>query len=211
MNFELIVFDMDGTLVEEKSCWEVIHRHFDVQKEASENWKAWKNNEIDYLEFMRRDIALWNPTPNISLIKEVLSGYSLPPKAPAIMDEILSMGYETAIVSGGLDILAEMVAEELQIQHVFANGLEVDSDGYLTGEGILRVDPDCKSETLKELLRELDVSPTRCITVGDSISDADLFSTSGMGIAIGECPSTADSADVVIEDFENFGQILNYL
>lgn len=211
MQYKLITFDMDGTLVKEDSCWELIHRHFDSQKASTENLKAWKNREIDYPEFMRRDIALWNPTPHISQIEEILTDYRLPPKAHETMEEIQNKGYKTAIISGGLDILAEMVAKELNIPHVFANGLETDEEGYLTGEGIFRVDPHCKSRNLDYLTKELGIEKNECIGVGDSVYDTDLFIESGMGIAIGDCGPVSDSADVIIEDFENFSQILNYL
>lgn len=211
MEYELIAFDMDGTLVRKESCWGIIHSHFDTQEEASENLRAWKNEEIDYPEFMRRDIQLWEPTPHISQIKEILSDYRLPPESPKIMDEIRKRGYETAIISGGLDTLAEMVAQDLHIIYTFANGLETDEKGYLTGEGIFRVDPNLKSEALAELAEELEIEPTQCVSVGDSIYDEDLFSFSGMGIAVGDDNSVVDSADVIIRDFENFGQILDYL
>ncbi len=84
-------------------------------------------------------------------------------------------------------------------------------EGYLTGEGIFRVDPRQKSKILKEITNELEIKPTQCISIGDSIHDADLFSYSGMGIMIGESNSIPDTADVVIKDFKNFDQILNYL
>lgn len=211
MKYELIAFDMDGTLVREESCWEKIHEHFGVQKEASKNLEAWKEGIIDYKEFMRRDVALWKPTPHISKIKDILSDYELPPKAPKIMKEIRKRNYDIAIISGGLTALAEMVAQELGITHVFANGLEVDKEGYLTGEGIQRVDPSSKGEVLKKLTRKLEIEPTQCISVGDSIYDTELFSMSGMGIAIGNGDSLDKTADVIIQDFENFDQILEYL
>lgn len=211
MQYKLVVFDMDGTLVKEDSCWELIHRHFGVQKASSENLKTWKNREIDYPEFMRRDIALWNPTPHISKIKEILKDYRLPPKAQETMQEIQNRGYETAIISGGLDILAEMVAQELNIPHVFANGLETNEEGYLTGEGIFRVDPHRKSRNLDYLTKELGIKKDECVSVGDSVYDTDLFTESGMGIAIGDSEQASKSADIIIEDFEDFSQILNYL
>lgn len=211
MKYELIVFDMDGTLVEEDSCWRIIHRHFSVQEDSSKNLRAWEDGRIDYREFMKRDIALWKPIPHISQIQEILSHYQLPPKAPEIVDEIRERGYETVILSGGLDVLAEMVARELGIQRILANGLETDDEGYLTGEGIMRVDPQCKDKALKELLREIKIDPIQCACVGDSVYDTELFSMSGMGIAIGDGGPAAGSADVVIQDFKNFDQILNYI
>ncbi len=101
MKYKLVAFDMDGTLAEKESCWRKIHQYFNCQEEASKNLKAWEKGEIDYPEFMRRDISLWKPTPHISQIEEILSEYKLPPKAQEIVNEIRGRGYETAIISGG--------------------------------------------------------------------------------------------------------------
>lgn len=133
MDYELIVFDMDGTLVEEVSCWSVIHREFDALDEAYKNFRSWERGEIEYEEFMSRDIGLWNPTPHISEIEKILSNYKLFPKVSSTIEEIKNRGYETAIISGGIDVLAEKVAKDLNISHVYANGLETDEEGFLTG------------------------------------------------------------------------------
>lgn len=211
MKYEMVVFDMDGTLVREGSCWEVVHKHFGVMEEARENLESWKNGKISYEEFMRRDIELWKPTPHISDIKEILSDFQYPPKAPEVMEEIKNRGYRTAIISGGIDVLAEMVAQELSIDHVYANGIEIDEAGYLTGEGVERVDPDNKRKVLSALTEELDIDPDHVVSVGDSVYDTDLFEYSGMGIAIGDDGSATNLADATIENFEDFEKILDYL
>ena len=76
MRYKLVAFDMDGTLVVVNSCWGVIHRHFGTQRGARENLRAYERGEIDYLEFMRRDIALWRPVPTVDEIRSILSGFS---------------------------------------------------------------------------------------------------------------------------------------
>lgn len=211
MEYELIVFDMDGTLVEGKSCWRKVHSHFGSGGEASKNLEDWEEGRIDYPEFMRRDISLWKPKPHVSQIEDILEDYILPPGAPEVFDEIDERCYEVAIISGGLDILAEKVADELDISHVFANGLETDEDGYLTGEGIFRVDPQNKSEILEGLTSKLGIGLEECVSVGDSVYDEELLSSSGMGIAINGNGPGISSADFFIRDFEDFDQILSYI
>jgi phosphoserine phosphatase len=55
--YDLVAFDMDGVLVNYTSCWTWVHDHFRVTNEAS--LKAFIDGDIDDMEFMRRDIALW--------------------------------------------------------------------------------------------------------------------------------------------------------
>lgn len=211
MDYKLVSFDMDGTLVEEPSCWRTIHRHFGTEEAASKNLGAWERGEIDYSEFMRRDIALWEPTPHISQIEEILSGFNLVPNISEVSSELREEGYEIAIVTGGLDLLADKVARELKIPHILANGLRVDDDGFLIGEGILRVDPLRKDEALKELIDELGINMSECVCVGDSKYDISLLKRTGMGVAIGSGSSLAEVADVVISDFEDFDRLLDFL
>ncbi|GAG35915.1 unnamed protein product, partial [marine sediment metagenome] len=53
---KMVVFDLDGVLVDIDSSWQTIHRAFGVDNE--ENFQKHLRNEIDYREFMRSDIGL---------------------------------------------------------------------------------------------------------------------------------------------------------
>jgi phosphoserine phosphatase len=211
VRYKLIAFDMDGTLVEEDSCWSVLHRHFGTREAARRNLGAYERGKIDYPEFMRRDIALWKPCPHISQIKRVLAGFKLNPNAAEVVAEIHQRGHQIAIITGGLDLLANKVARELNVQHVFANGLEVDERGYLTGEGIFRVEPRVKHEILEKLANEFNLSLQQCVAVGDSKHDMNFLKYAGLGVAIGGSPELARVADVVIRDFEHLPRLLDYL
>lgn len=64
--YDLVCFDMDGTLTDTRSSWKWIHDCLGVDPEA--NYRAYLNGEIDESEFMRRDIALWKQVkPDIGI------------------------------------------------------------------------------------------------------------------------------------------------
>ena len=211
MRYKLIAFDMDGTLVEEDSCWGTLHRHFGTQEAARSNLVAYERGEIDYPEFMRRDIALWRPAPMLEQVRRVLTPNALAPNVERVVGEIHQRGYQTAIITGGLDLLAEEVARRLGIRNVFANGLAVDEHGRLTGEGIFRVEPRFKHEVLVGLVNELGINLQQCVAVGDSKYDVNFLKHAGLGVAIGVDSELAKVADVVIHDFEHLPQLLDYL
>jgi len=211
MKYRLVAFDMDGTLIEQDSSWWAIHQHFGVEKEARQNLEAYERGEIDYPEFMRRDIKLWQPTPHISQIERIFADFKMAPNAADVVAEIHRRNYKIAIITGGIDVLAEKVARRLKIDHVLANGLEVDERGYLTGEGIFRVEPYMKHEALMRLIGELDLTLAECVAVGDSKYDANFLKHAGLGVAIGEDVALARVADVVIKDFRHFDQLLDHL
>ncbi len=211
MRYNLVAFDMDGTLILGKTCWGVIHEYFGVQSSANNNLIAWDRGQIDYLEFMRRDILLWQPVPTIKKIREILSSYTLAPNAREVVDEVRKKGYRTAIITGGLDLLAVMVADDLGIANVVANELETDGHGNLTGEGIIKVDPSRKDETLADLAEKLGVVPEECVAVGDSRYDVKFINRAGLGVSIGGDLELSQVADVVIRDFNHFPRLLDYL
>jgi len=211
MKYKLVAFDMDGTLIEDDSCWGVIHRHFGTHAQATANLRAYERGEIDYVEFMRRDISLWQPRPHISQIKKILRGLKPTPSARDVTSEIKRRGYQLAMITGGIDILAERIARQLGIKHVLANGLAVDKQGYLTGEGIFRVEPCLKHETLARLADELGMTPDECVAVGDSKYDSNFLKHAGLAVAIGNDSTLTEVADVVISDIKHFPQLLDYL
>jgi len=107
---------------------------------------------------------------------------------------------KTAIVSAGLDILAGRVAGELGIDHVSANGIKTDEDGFLTGEGLLGVRLMYKDEAVRRLLRDLGIPFEKCAAVGNSCFDIPMFETCALGIAFNprdDC--VKEAADVVVE------------
>jgi len=211
MRYKLIAFDMDGTLTEEDSCWGVLHRYFGTQEAARGNLKAYEREEIDYPEFMRRDIALWRPPPTLEQVRRVLTPCRLAPNVERVVGEIHRRGYRTAVITGGLDLLAEEVTRGLGIRYVFANGLAADEKGHLTGEGIFRVEPRFKHELLAGLVSELGINLQQCVAVGDSKYDVNFLKHVGLGVAVGADSELARVADVVIRDFEHLPQLLDYL
>jgi len=211
MKYKLVAFDMDGTLIEENSSWRIVHHHFGTNMQAAVNLRAYERGEINYVEFMRRDIALWQPRPHISQIEKILAGLEPVPIAMNVVSEIRRRGYQLAMITGGIDILADRIAKQLDIPHVMANGLVTDDHGYLTGEGIFRVEPCQKHETLTKLAAELDATLDECVAVGDSKYDSNFLKHAGLAVAIGNDSVLTDVADVVISDIKHFPQLLNYL
>ncbi|HXY12450.1 MAG TPA: HAD-IB family phosphatase [Thermoplasmata archaeon] len=183
----LVALDMDGTLVDVPSSWRVIHDHFDDHND--EGLRRFLANEIDDQEFIRMDIRVWwkhAPYLSVDDLEKILAPVPLMPGAAELIDGIHALGARSAIVSGGLDILARRIAGELGIEVALANGVRVDSDGRLTGEGIVRVPIHGKERVLEGLQEQLGVSPEGTASVGNSEIDVGLFRRSRVGVAF--CP-----------------------
>jgi len=198
---KLVVFDMDGVLTDTISSWKYVHDYFGSSNDKSVN--AYLEGKIDDMEFIKRDASLWRvdgkPIKGVKLV-EILSDVPLMKGTLDCIGFLKKHGIQTAIVSAGIDVLARRVADEAGIDHVFANGLKTDKDGFVTGEGVLNVRLMYKEKTVKKL-SELSNVPLECIAaVGNSCFDIPMFEACGLGIAFNpEDDCVREVADVVVE------------
>jgi len=198
----LVVFDMDGVIADTESSWVFVHRHFGVNNDHS--LRAYLNGEIDDMEFIRRDIDLWrkmDPTLSVDTLRRILSGVPTMNGAVETMEELRARGVKTAIVSAGIDLLAQRLAVELRMDMFFANGFVSDCGGRLTGDGVLNVSLAGKGEKVELIADLLGVDKEDVASVGNSRYDVPMFEASGLGIAF--CPEdeeTRRGADIVVEE-----------
>lgn len=184
MRTRFVAFDMDGTLVDVASSWAEVHRHFGESNSAA--LELFVNDRIDDREFIRRDIELWwkhDPQLTSEKVRKILDGVPLIPGATELFEALHAEGVTTAIVSGGIDLLAERIGRELGIPHVLANGFEVDGTGRLTGGSVLRVPIKRKGEVVRDLQRRLGFSKAESAAVGNSDIDVAMFRECAKGVA----------------------------
>jgi phosphoserine phosphatase len=197
-SIKMVVFDLDGVLVDIDSSWQTIHRAFNVDNE--ENFRKHLRNEIDYSEFMRSDIGLWG-NPHAAQLRDIFDRVPLMKGTKDVLDALRKRKLKTAIISSGILMLAERVKDELSIDHVFANRLLTDDEGRLLGEGEESVTLRNKGVVLERLCRAEAVKPVECAVVGDSRFDLSLFEKGGVSIAFNAQDRVIlEAADVIIEE-----------
>jgi phosphoserine phosphatase len=206
-----VAFDLDGTLVVDRSSWAIIHEYFGTTQHGLRYLREYVEGKISYVEFMRRDIAAWPKPLHIDTIAEILNDYKLREGAERAVGEIRKIGLETAIVSAGIEVLALEVARKIGIDHVIANTLETDGEGYLTGEGVGRVDPLRKHEALLKLVDELGVELENVVAVGDTMYDVSFLEHAGIGVAMGEDLKLRRVADYRIDSIEDLPKLITEL
>ena len=209
---KLVALDMDGTLVDVASSWRVVHDHFGDHND--EGLRRFLANQIDDEEFIRMDVRVWwrhAPDLTVDDLERILAPVPLMPGAAELIDGIHARGARTAIVSGGLDLLARRIARELGIEVALANGLRVHADGRLTGEGIVRVPIHGKEGVLAQLQKQLGVRPEETASVGNSEIDVGLFRRSRVGVAfLPEDEDVRKAATAVVTE-RNLARVLDAL
>src|SRR2546425_12967711 len=102
---------------------------------------------------MRRDIASWPKNLAIDEVDRILSKYRIRKEAPETVNRLKDLGGKVALVTSGIDILAERVARDLGVESWVGNGLETTAGGRLAGTGVGRGDPSRKELAYIGLLR----------------------------------------------------------
>jgi len=198
---EMVVFDMDGVLTDIKSSWKYVHDYYKTSNERSVN--EYLKGKINDMEFIKRDANLWkeNGKPiTKNKLEEILFPVPLMKGAKECINNIKNSNIKTAIISAGLNVLAEKVAKTLGIDFFYANGVKTDKNGYLNGIGILNVKLMYKDIALRKLAERLNISLEKIASVGNSCFDIPMFEVSALGIAFNpEDECTREAADVVIE------------
>jgi phosphoserine phosphatase len=207
-----VAFDMDGTLVNVDSSWASVHAHFGEQNTEALN--LFLNDQIDDEEFIRRDIRIWwkhQPEIRVQDLEQILAKVPLMPGASQLLHGLHDRGVRTAIVSGGIDILARRVGRELGIDYVLANGFRVDATGRLTGQGIIRVPIKHKEEVLARVQEQLGFTPDESAAVGNSEIDVGMFRRCRVGVAFRPTDqSVIDGASHVVRE-PDLERVLSHL
>lgn len=185
---KVVAFDLDGVLVESRSSWSTLHEYFGsnvIVNEAGEAEK-FKAGLIDYVEWMRRDTEAIIKASGGKVRREdlerALLNYKLEDGAEELIQLLKKLGIHTAIVSGGIDILAKHVGERLGIDIVYANRLLFDDKGNLVPGGEEIVNPLRKSDILNKISMEFGIPLSEFMYVGDSDWDLNAFKVVGFPI-----------------------------
>ncbi len=189
----LICFDMDSTLIQAECIDELAKRAGVGDQVAAITEKAMRG-EIDFKESFTRRVALLRGL-HVSVMQEIADNLPITEGADRLMHVLKTCGYKIAILSGGFTYFGEHLRQRFGIDYVYANELEIDENGYLTGRYVGEiVDGRRKADLLKLIAQTEKVNLLQTIAVGDGANDLPMLLEAGLGIAFHAKPRVQESA-----------------
>ncbi len=192
-NRRLVAFDMDSTLIEAEVIDELA-REAGVGQEVSAITEQAMRGELDFGESFARRVALLEGLDE-SILEKVAARLPITEGAEHLISTLQSLGYKTAILSGGFSYFGEYLRRLLGIDYVYANELEI-VDGKVTGRVQTPiVDGERKASLLREIAAREGIDLQQVISVGDGANDLPMLSIAGLGIAFRAKPLVQRSAE----------------
>ena len=189
----LICFDMDSTLIQAECIDELARRHGVYDQVAAITERAMRG-EIDFKESFTERVALLKGL-DISVMQDIAEHLPITEGTDRLMSVLKTCGYKIAILSGGFTFFGEYLQRKYGIDYVYANELEVDEDGKLTGRYLGDVvDGRRKADLLKLIAQTEKVNLAQTIAVGDGANDLPMINEAGLGIAFHAKPRVKESA-----------------
>lgn len=189
----LVAFDMDSTLIEAEVIDELA-KLAGVGEQVSAITERAMRGEIDFSESFRARVALLEGLEE-SALDRVASGLKITEGAEHLIATLRTLGYKTAILSGGFTYFAKHLQARLGMDYVYANELDI-AHGVVTGniQGEI-VDGARKAQLLRQLADDLGIDLQQVIAVGDGANDLPMLSIAGLGIAFRAKPLVQKSAE----------------
>ena len=189
----LICFDMDSTLIQTEVIDELAKKHGVYDKVAAITAAAMRG-EIDFKESFTQRCKLLKGL-NVQVMQDIAEHLPFTEGVDRLMYVLKKYGYKIAILSGGFTFFGEYIQKKYGIDYVYANELEVDENGLLTGNFVGEiVDGKRKAELLRLIAQVEKVDLQQTIAVGDGANDLLMLSEAGLGIAFHAKPRVVANA-----------------
>jgi len=189
--FDLVVFDLDGTLVaHDEPIWATLHRELGSdpvrRKEALRRGLA---GELPYDAWFAHDITLLAEAgATRAAILAVIDRLALTPGAEVLLAALHDAGVRLAVLSGGLDLVADRHLPRGVPIEVHANRFHFDADGVLVGGTATRFDRAHKATGIVHLAERFAVPLPRVAFVGNGANDIEAARAAGFAIAWNDAP-----------------------
>ena len=199
--YRLLVSDMDSTVAETETIVDMAEALGIADTIAAITERSMRG-ELDFRTALDERVMMLRGL-ELSRIEAIAREVRLSVGAEALLDACRAAGIRAVLVSGGFDLIADVVGAALGFDRVVANRLDFE-DGRLTGRVL---EPIVTAETKLAVLREecasLGIDAGQAVALGDGANDIEMIGAAGLGVAYQGKPVTRDAADLCLDDLND--------
>ena len=214
--FDLVAFDVDGTLIvhpEGKTVWEVLNRAFTGSDDQNaERLKDYLAGRLSYAEWVALDVGSWQKHgARRDRMIASLDGLSLVKGAREALADLKGAGIRLAIISGTLDFLLETLFPDHPFDEVYTNHVHFDGEGRISGWAATPFDMEGKGVALRSIAAREGIALERVAFVGDSTNDLSAARIAGCTIALNPKSAELERVASAVVRTDDLRSILPYL
>lgn len=195
----LIIFDMDGVILDVPSSWIALWSELKLLKERQKTKERYDRGEISYKEWVDIAMDLYRKKGlTEERFNEIVYSTRLMPGAKETVAELKKRGYKTAIISDGVKQFGSYLKKILGVDYVAIPNILLFKDGKLSGATV-KGWGGSKTKIFSIMCEGLKINKNECAMVGHDWNDVEIFKEVGLSIAF--CPATAEvesAAKIVI-------------
>ncbi len=209
----LAVFDLDGTLKRERDPYVYLHRRLGTEELSKPITEKGKRGELAYEEWLRQDVGLWKGIPR-RVLEHHFRQNPYVPGAREVVSVLQAHGVEIAIISTGLLLHAELVAQELGIRWVIGNEIffsRVGDEWVVNGDVRAHCPYNGKGWVLAQLQEQLGIPPENTLSVGDTHGDVPMFQRSRVSVAVAPSHEEVAAAATLVLPEQDLRPLLEHL
>jgi len=189
------VFDMDSTLIQQEVIDELA-KQCGVEQTVAEITERAMRGEMDFFQSLQERVALLKGYNSDKLFGTVKRNLQYTPGALQLCRTLKRLGYKMAVISGGFLPCAQEVQRKLGLDYAFANTLETDRNGMLTGLTVGAVVTPQRKQALLEMIAQVEgCDPRQTVAVGDGSNDIPMLTSAGLGVAFCAKPKVQAAAE----------------
>ena len=205
-DISLVVFDMDGTIVQYpegsfQSSWDAVGFAAGKKKEWEELLNYYYPRQDLYEEWFNQNLKCLKGTSLDSVTSQIFP----PPYTPGFPEFCTLLKQKdlpAGILSSGIDLVADRILEEQNLNFALTNIVHI-KDGYFSGTGEHVVPLWKKGELLQEIIASRHLDPQNVAYFGDNENDLPCWELVGLKIGISlKKPELYSKVDYHFPDFQ---------
>ena len=193
-SYKMLVCDMDSTLIQNE-CIDEIADLINLKNEIAEITEQTMMGHLSFDESIKKRVSLLKGI-NVGAFEKIINEkIKLQPYVVEWIDYVKKFNLKTIIVSGGFTYFVDFVRNTLQMDHAYANELQM-IDGVLTGKlyGDI-INAEKKANIIKSLTDQYGFKSDEVISIGDGANDLLMLKESGLSISMHGKPILNDYVD----------------